>query len=84
VEEAADLIGVSSRWLADECRAERMEHVHLARHRFFTHDQILRMLEMHVVKPFPDRAIEPHVARVMRRIQKDRPQRSGGLPEDRN
>ena len=72
VEEAADLVGVSSRWLADECRAERVEHVHLARHRFFTHDQILRMLEMHVVKSFPDPVIDPHVARVMRRIQKDR------------
>jgi hypothetical protein len=72
VEEAADLLGVSSRWLADECRAERVEHVRLARHRFFSHDQILRLLEKNAVEPFDDRPVDPHIARVMRRIQKDR------------
>ncbi|WP_203821998.1 helix-turn-helix domain-containing protein [Paractinoplanes ferrugineus] len=72
VEEVADLLGVSPRWLADECRAERVEHVCLARHRFFTFDQIARMLEKHAVEPFEDRPTQPHVARVLRRIQQSR------------
>ncbi|WP_305783725.1 hypothetical protein [Symbioplanes lichenis] len=71
VEEAAKLLGVSSRWLADECRAERVAHVHLARHRSFTHGQLLALLKKHEVEPLDskaDRAIE----RINRRIDRDR------------
>jgi hypothetical protein len=70
VAEAADLLGVSSRWFADQCRAERVEHIHLARRRVFSHDQILRLLEKHAVEPFDDRPVDPQIARVMRRIQR--------------
>jgi hypothetical protein len=40
VEQVAAVIGVSQRWLADECRANRVTHVHLARKRRFTADQV--------------------------------------------
>lgn len=80
VEEAADLIGVSPRWLADECRAERVDHVHLARHRYFTHGQVLQLLEDYAVERSLDNPIAPHVARVMRRIQKDRNRPDGRRP----
>ena len=43
VEEAADQIGVSERWLADQCRAGTVEHVHIARKRRFTRQQVLKL-----------------------------------------
>jgi len=71
VTEVAELLGVSPRWLGDQCRAERVEHIHLARRRFFSHDQILRLLEKHAVEPFDDRPVDPRIARTIRRIQLD-------------
>jgi hypothetical protein len=71
IDEAAELLGVSPRWLADECRAERIEHVHLARHRFFTFDQLLRLLKKHEVEPL-DVRVDRELERVKRRIQRDR------------
>lgn len=70
VDETAAFLGVSPRWLADECRAERVEHVYLARHRFFTHTQILKLLKSFEVEPAGDRA-DPEFARIMRRIERD-------------
>jgi len=70
IEETAALLGVSTRWLADECRAERIEHVYLARHRFFTHTQILKLLKSYEVEPAGDRA-DRELARIMRRIGRD-------------
>ncbi|GLY99865.1 hypothetical protein Acsp02_71180 [Actinoplanes sp. NBRC 103695] len=73
VAEVSELLGVSPRWLADQCRAERIEHIHIARRRYFTHDQIVRLLEKHAVEPFDDRPVDPAVARAVRRV------RQGGL-----
>lgn len=69
VEEAAALVGVSPRWLVNQCRAGEVEHVHLARRRFFSHDQLLRLLEANAVKA-PSCPADPVLARVLRRIEK--------------
>ncbi|WP_213008871.1 helix-turn-helix domain-containing protein [Paractinoplanes toevensis] len=69
VDEAAALLGVSARWLADECRAERVEHVRLARHRFFTHDLLLRLLASREVKSVEKEA-DRDLERIMRRLKR--------------
>jgi excisionase family DNA binding protein len=51
VDEVAALLRVSARWLADQCRAERIEHVHLARQRLFTRAQVLALIESSTVRP---------------------------------
>ncbi|WP_097319141.1 helix-turn-helix domain-containing protein [Paractinoplanes atraurantiacus] len=71
VDEAAKLLGVSSRWLADECRTERVEHVHLARRRSFTHSQLLALLKRHEVEPL-DRRVDGELERIKRRVARDR------------
>jgi excisionase family DNA binding protein len=45
VDAVAELLGVSSRWLADECRAGRVTHVHIARKRRFTAKQVEQLIE---------------------------------------
>jgi transposase InsO family protein len=55
IEDVAARLNVSSRWLADECRAGRVEHVYLARKRFFTESQVQRLLEVHTVVPPAER-----------------------------
>lgn len=79
VAEASELLGVSTRWLADQCRAERIEHIHMARRRYFSHDQIVRLLEKHAVEPFDDRPIDPTVARALRRVQQSGARAPGRL-----
>lgn len=49
VSEVAELIQVSARWLADECRAGRVEHVHIARKRRFTSAQVAKLMAKHTV-----------------------------------
>jgi hypothetical protein len=71
VEEVAALIGVSQRWLADECRANRVTHVHLARRRRFTADQVHALLDRFTVTPIADRLAESHRARIMRRLERE-------------
>jgi hypothetical protein len=51
IDDVANRLKVSKRWLADECRAGRVEHVHLARKRFFTEVQVERLLARHTVVP---------------------------------
>lgn len=51
VSEVARRLGVSSRWLADECRAGRIEHVHIARRRRFTAKQVDALIAKHTVEP---------------------------------
>jgi excisionase family DNA binding protein len=51
VAEVAKRLGVSSRWLADECRAGRIEHIHIARRRRFTAEQVGALIAKHTVKP---------------------------------
>ena len=49
--EVAKRLGVSSRWLADECRAGRIEHIHIARRRRFTANQVDALITKHTVEP---------------------------------
>jgi len=49
--EVAKRLGVSSRWLADECRAGRIEHIHIARRRRFTAKQVDALIAKHTVEP---------------------------------
>ena len=51
VSEVAKRLGVSSRWLADECRAGRIEHIHIARRRRFTAKQVDALIAKHTVEP---------------------------------
>jgi excisionase family DNA binding protein len=51
VSEVAKRLGVSSRWLADECRAGRIEHIHIARRRRFTAKQVDTLIAEHTVEP---------------------------------
>lgn len=62
-EEIAPLLGVSKRWLEDQCRSGAVTHVHIARKRRFTADQVVALLEQHTVRPPRD---------VMRDRQRDR------------
>jgi excisionase family DNA binding protein len=50
VSEVAKRLGVSSRWLADECRAGRIEHIHIARRRRFTAKQVDALIAKHTVE----------------------------------
>lgn len=50
IKEVARRIRVSARWLADECRAGRVEHVHIARKRRFTAAQVEALLAKKTVK----------------------------------
>jgi excisionase family DNA binding protein len=51
VSEIARRLGVSSRWLADECRAGRIEHIHIARRRRFTAKQVDALIAKHTLEP---------------------------------
>ncbi|GAA2369423.1 helix-turn-helix domain-containing protein [Dactylosporangium salmoneum] len=53
IPEVAKLIRVSARWLADECRAGRVEHVHIARKRRFTAAQVETLMAANTVKAAP-------------------------------
>jgi hypothetical protein len=63
----AKLIRVSERWLADQCRAEKVEHVHLARKRKFTVAQIRKLLKSHTVTPLDAERIDKELLRIARR-----------------
>lgn len=41
-EEAAELIGVSRRWIMDQAHAERIPHVRIGPHVRFEHEQLRR------------------------------------------
>jgi hypothetical protein len=51
IADVAARLGISARWLADECRAGRIEHVYIARRRRFTPEQIDALLRKHTVEP---------------------------------
>jgi hypothetical protein len=70
VKEAAGILGVSSRWLFDQCRAERVAHTNLARHRFFTHEQLVGLLRQHEVKP--KEKPDPELERIRRQVERGR------------
>jgi hypothetical protein len=51
VDEVARRLGVSARWLADQCQAERVEHVHLVRQCRFTDAQVDALVVSYPVRP---------------------------------
>ena len=51
IAEVAAELGVSQRWLADQCRSERVEHLFVARRRFFTEEQLARLIASFSVVP---------------------------------
>lgn len=75
VEQVARRLKVSTRWLADQCRAELVEHVYIARKRKFTPAQVEKLLSTHTVEPvdFADR--NRSYERAARRVQRDRSRR---------
>jgi hypothetical protein len=68
IEEVAAELQVSVRWLADQCRTDQVEHVHLARKRFFTEAQVDKLLEANTVKPFVVAEAQSVAERVARRL----------------
>jgi Helix-turn-helix domain len=70
IAEVARKLRVSARWLADECRAERIEHVHIARQRRFTEDQIRSLLANKTVIPAVARETDATRERVMRMLER--------------
>ncbi|GAA0739636.1 helix-turn-helix domain-containing protein [Dactylosporangium roseum] len=81
IDAVAELLGVSSRWLADECRAGRIAHVHIARKRRFTAKQVDQLIERFSVQPQQEEPERLHPAvsnRVYRRLQ-----RQGVIPPTR-
>jgi excisionase family DNA binding protein len=74
VAEVARRLGVSTRWLADECRAGRVEHIHIARRRRFTAAQVDVLVSRHtvqteqVVAPRSTQRLEQTRERVARRL----------------
>jgi hypothetical protein len=66
VPEVAMMIDVSKRWLFDQCRAGKVEHVYLARKRKFTGRQVWKLIRDNTVIPEErterDRQLE-HIAR---------------------
>jgi hypothetical protein len=71
VEEVAAALGVSERWLADECRANQVTHVFIARKRRFTAAQVQQLVDRFTVTPIADRLAEAHRDRAMRRIERE-------------
>jgi hypothetical protein len=72
VGQVAKMLGVSSRWLADRCRAEEVDHVYMARKRKFTPEQVKQVLAQFTVTG-PDREAEQReLERIARESQKAR------------
>ncbi|WP_203820536.1 hypothetical protein [Paractinoplanes ferrugineus] len=72
VEQVAAKLKVSARWLADQCRDGRVEHVHLARKRKFTPAQVQKLLDSHTVKPAEVREQERGHERAVQRVLRER------------
>jgi hypothetical protein len=53
VAQVARRLGISARWLADECRAGRVEHVYIARRRRFTPEQVDSLVRKHTIELTP-------------------------------
>jgi len=72
VDEVAEQLRVSPRWLADQCRAEPVEHVHLARRRLFTARQVEALVASHTVRPVAGVQLDATKARVLRLLERRR------------
>ena len=72
IEEVARRLRVSARWLADECRAERVEHVHIARQRRFTRQQVDALIASRTVLPSSERQLDVTRQRVLSRLAREK------------
>jgi excisionase family DNA binding protein len=72
VEEVAAKLGVSPRWLAEQCRDGVIEHVHMARKRRFTPAQVTKLLEQHTVQPVAKKKRDLARDRVIRDLRQRR------------
>lgn len=68
IKEVARRLRVSPRWLADECRAERIEHVHIARQRRFTQAQVDALVASKTVRPTVHKELDATRERVLRQL----------------
>lgn len=68
IDEVAARLGVSARWLADQCREELVEHVHIARKRRFTPSQVDLLVAKLTVHPPADEMLDAARRRVVRRL----------------
>ena len=66
VQEVARYLRVSARWLAGQCRAERVEHVHLARVRRLTRSQVESLVASRTVIPDDTKKLDATRQRVLR------------------
>lgn len=53
VAEAAEVLGVGERWLAEQCRRGRVPHLRLGQARRFTETHIEQILAAHETRPRP-------------------------------
>jgi hypothetical protein len=82
VSQVAQMIGVSSRWLADRCRAEEVDHIYMARKRKFTPEQVKQVMAQYTVKG-PDREAEQReLERIARESEKTRARVENALKRD--
>ena len=72
IDEVARRLRVSARWLADECRAGRVEHVHIARQRRFTKDQVDALVVSRTVRPSSELELDATRQRVANRLARRR------------
>ena len=72
VEQVARRLKVSPRWLADECRAGRVEHVYIARQRRLTREQVEMLIASKTVRPAADQELDRTRERVMRQLARRR------------
>lgn len=68
IRDVAARLQVSPRWLADQCRAGTIEHIHLARQRRFTPEHVTALLTKFTHRPAADIARDDFRAKVMRRL----------------
>jgi len=69
VEDVARMLGTSPRWVANKCSTGEIEHVHLARKRKFTKEQVKRVLEQYTVKGPDFEAERAAQERIARRVE---------------
>ncbi|HEX8510656.1 MAG TPA: helix-turn-helix domain-containing protein [Propionibacteriaceae bacterium] len=72
IDQVAKRLKVSPRWLADQCREGLVEHVHLARKRKFTPEQVQLLLAKHTVRPVDVEERNRALERQIRRVREER------------
>ncbi len=63
LDQVAEMTGLSERWLADRCRADKIDHTRIEHRRRMTMTQIELLLEQHRVQPGAEEAEEAEAER---------------------